>query len=124
MRLYRPVTDVGQSFVGCKIHTVPNQNLTLREIIKRFIRKESLPIEKQGTYNENLGDLEKLAKADIFERVERAKDLKEKIGKAQTRMKKKAADDKAASNPAPTPAPVFPPVPPPVPGAPKDTNAP
>lgn len=97
MRLYPKVTDVGQSFVGCKVHTVPNQNMTLREIIKRFIRKESLPVEQNGVYHENLGDLEKLSKADIYDQFERAADIRAKIDKADKRMKfKEAADNEAA----------------------------
>lgn len=96
MRLYPTVVVEGQSFKGCKVYTVPQQNMSLREIIKRFVRREQLPVSHSGVYIENLGDLEKLARADIFERVEQAKELKEYIAKAKVRMedlqKKKVAD--------------------------------
>lgn len=96
MRLYPTVVVEGQSFKGCKVYTVPQQNMSLREIIKRFVRREQLPVSHSGVYIENLGDLEKLARADIFERVEHAKELKEYIAKAKVRMedlqKKKVAD--------------------------------
>lgn len=94
MRLYAPTRDASQSFAGVKRYTVPQQNMSLREIIKRFIRKESLPVEQNGVYYEGLGDLEKLAKADIFDRTERAKDLKDKIQSATERMQKQVSPAK------------------------------
>lgn len=89
MHLYRPVVVKGQSFAGVKKHVIPSQSMTLREIIKRFLRKESLPIEKEGFYEERFGDLEKISKEDVVVQHERAADLKEKIEKAARRMKVK-----------------------------------
>lgn len=89
MHLYRPVVVKGQSFEGVKKHVIPSQSMTLREIIKRFLRKESLPIEKEGFYEERFGDLEKISKEDVVVQHERAADLKQKIEKAARRMKVK-----------------------------------
>lgn len=91
MRLYPPVTVIGQDYTGVKIVTVPNQSMTLRDILKRFIRKESLPVQQEGIYAENLGDLEKLARQDITVRMERAQELHNKLDRVR-----KAQDQKAS----------------------------
>lgn len=96
LQLYSSRPVAGQSFTGVRSVVVPNQSLTLREIISRFVRKESLPIQMEGVYHEGLGDLEKLAREDIVVQRERAEDIKAKIAKADLRMKKKAVDEAAA----------------------------
>jgi len=87
MRLYPEVIDLAQDFSKEKIQTVPNQSLTLREIIKRFMRKEPLPVQQEGLYIETLGDLEKLARQDLTVRADRASELAGYIAKAQRREK-------------------------------------
>lgn len=82
----RPIDT--ESFKGVKIVVVPNQSMTLHEIIQRFTRKESLPIEKEGQYAEDLGDLEKLQRQDITIRHERA----DEVRAATKRWAKKEAD--------------------------------
>lgn len=93
IRLYpqRPVPV--ESFKGVKKVVVPNQSMTLHEIIQRFTRKEALPIEKEGFYAENLGDLEKMQREDITVRHERAAE----ISKATTAWKKREAEKEAAA---------------------------
>lgn len=124
IRLYPPVTVKGQSFEGVKICTVPNQSMTLKDIIKRFMRKESLPIEHQGVYAEGFGDLEKMSREDITTRHERAANLKPKLEKAWKDKKEKEGKVESPSVPAtppsPMPAPPAPPVntPPPAPAQP------
>jgi len=54
---------------------IPNQSMTLEEIIKRFTRREALPIEKNGMYESRFGDLEKLSREDITVRHEMAQTL-------------------------------------------------
>lgn len=71
LRLYPNVKVEAQSFANVKIVTVPKQSMSLREIIKRFVRHESLPISQEGIYEENMGDLEKFAREDIFTKHER-----------------------------------------------------
>lgn len=80
MRLYPKVAVKGQSFVGVKNHVVPNQSMTLKEIIKRFIKHESLPIIKEGTYSDAQDiDLEKFSQEDIVVRHEMVEDHKQKV---------------------------------------------
>lgn len=66
MRLYPVMTIEGQSFKGVKKHVVPNQSMTLHEIIRRFIKREALPVSHEGTYEDRYDyDLEKLANEDL-----------------------------------------------------------
>lgn len=104
IRLYPPVKVAGQDFSKAKIVVVPQQSMTLKEIIKRFIRKESLPIEKEGIYEERMGDLEKLAKSDITYRMEKAESL-DKVIKKRQKAEADAAAKKALESPLPAPAP-------------------
>jgi len=87
MHLYPQIKVKGQSFEGQPVLTVPNQSLSLKEILERFVRREALPVMKQGVYNTQLGDLEKLANEDITVQMERVQELKENIANAQNRMK-------------------------------------
>lgn len=64
--------------------TVPDQSLSLQDIIDRFSRNEALPIGKQTSYNDEIEidsvfavDLEKLGKADIIEQMEHAEQWKQ-----------------------------------------------
>lgn len=106
LRLYPPVKVVGQDFTGVKSVTVPHQSMTLKEIIKRFIRKESLPLEKQGFYSEKYGDLEKMQYEDITVQMERAEDLKAGMAAVKDREKKarekKAKESPSGGSPPPT----------------------
>lgn len=90
-----------QSFVGEKRCVLPNQSMTLQEIIRRFVKKESLPIEMQGVYNDTYDyDLEKLGKADITIREEVVAELKVKVAEGRRKeadyLKAKADKDNAA----------------------------
>lgn len=96
IRLYPPVVVKKQSFVGAKVHTLPSQSMSLREIILRFTRRESLPVEKQGVYYDQFGDLEKAQNLDITERMEKAEALKQKIAKGEKAMKERQAAQAAA----------------------------
>lgn len=81
IRLYPHRKDNGQDFTKDKIVTMPNQAMTLREIIRRFVRKESLPLEMEGFYSEKFGDLEKMSRQDITVKMERAEAIKTKLEK-------------------------------------------
>lgn len=89
MRLYPPVVVVGQDYRHAKVIVVPNQSMTLKDILKRFVRNESLPIQQDGIYAENLGDLEKLARQDITVRMERAEELHNKLERVREAKKRK-----------------------------------
>lgn len=114
-RYYPEVARRSQSFKGQKVNTVPSQAMSLQDIIKRFIRKESLPIEKQGFYEERLGDLEKIAREDMTERADRlryVKDMVKRYQKEEDVRQKKKKDEEAAAAAAKVPPPVVPLVPP------------
>lgn len=98
MHLYPKVKVQAQSFKGVKKHTVPNQSLGLREIIKRFVRRESLPVSKDGLYEERFGDIEKISRLDITEQMEVVQDLKEKIARFERNMEaqEKKREEEAA----------------------------
>lgn len=94
LRLYPDVIVTGQSFKGVKVSVVPDQSMSLAEIIKRFIRKESLPVLREGVYNEDLGDIEKMAHEDITVTEDRGRALRseiERVDKA-SKARKKAAE--------------------------------
>lgn len=97
MHLYPTVKVKGQSFNGVKEMTVPSQSMSLKEIIRRFVRRESLPISKEGFYSEQMGDLEKISNADITEQFERVEQLKQNIKTGQQRYEEKINSEKLAS---------------------------
>lgn len=117
IRLYPNVKVTGQSFRGVKRTVVPNQSMSLREILQRFVRRESLPIVHEGQYESRFGDLEKLNNEDITVKHERAQELKESISAFNKRQKAKADAIEAARLAAlvvptvtPSPSPTSPPV--------------
>jgi len=86
--LYPKVVYKRKSFKGVKKLVVPKQSMSLREILKRYVRREPLPGTKEGVYEERFGDIEKMAKADIVEQMESVDALK----KAAARVRKKEND--------------------------------
>lgn len=90
IRLYPPVKVVGQSFVGTKVLTVPNQSLTLKDVIRKFVRREALPIMHEGTYSEgDHGDLEKFATLDFTEQEEIVEAQKKKVSRFKEQLEKR-----------------------------------
>lgn len=89
--LYPPVSRKPRLFPGVKRVTLPNQCMSLAEMFRRFVRREPLPVEKQGIYVEGEHDLEKVARMDRVEQEELLDQLK-----ANTSAKEKAAKDKIA----------------------------
>lgn len=57
-------TYKGQDFSNCELLTLPNQAMSLQEIISRFIRAEPLAIGKDVSFFESEDDLEKLLRLD------------------------------------------------------------
>lgn len=102
--LYSPRPIVGQDFKGVKRVTVPKQSMSLQEIVRRFVRREAVPVSQDGIYETRFGDLEKLATADIYDRLERAEELRDQISafnkREKDRVEKEAADKKAADEAA------------------------
>ena len=100
IKLYDIKPIVGQSFVGVKRVTVPNQSMSLREIVRRFVRRESVPtLSQDGVYETRFGDLEKLKSADMFDQFEEAERLRGLVNDFDAR-EKKAAQEKAAQEKA------------------------
>jgi len=77
--LYQKPVIKRQSFAGVKKVVVPKQSMSLREIVRRFVRRESLPVSHEGVYENRFGDLEKMRNLDIVDQLEIADDLKAKI---------------------------------------------
>lgn len=84
--LYPAVARRPQSYLGIKSETVPDQAMSLHEIIRRFTRGESLPIEHRGVYETRFPDLEKLRDADIFERQEQIEYIRESVAAFEKRQ--------------------------------------
>lgn len=110
--LYPKVVVAGQKFKGVKKVTVPSQSMSLAEILKRFTRKESLPVEKDGVYEDRFGDLEKLKHEDITVRHEKVEEIKSAVrahnkrvkDKHEQEQKEKEEKEKAGkASPAPVP---------------------
>lgn len=91
-----PAPSVG-SRTGSKKLTVPNQSMSLEEILRRFTRGEPLAIGREGSFNEEVDeDLEKLATRDLVDRQEYVDKLKQKqeLFKQQDKARKAAALEK------------------------------
>lgn len=87
--------------------TVPDQSLSLQDILERFTRKEALPIGKEVSYNDEVEidspfavDLEKLAKADIIDKNEAVAQWKEVSQTYEREQKAREAQQKKAAEKA------------------------
>lgn len=63
------------------------------------MRREPLPLLRDGVYEERFGDLEKLGKADIVEQMERVELIKAQIAAFQRRQDEAAAKATTQSTP-------------------------
>ncbi|MEM2002859.1 MAG: hypothetical protein QXT77_09465 [Candidatus Methanomethylicaceae archaeon] len=103
--LYPSRKVVGQDYTNVKKIVVPNQSMTLKEILRRFVRRESLPVEKQGMYAEGFGDLEKMMHEDFTVQEERINELKKKVADAKEKEDASAkADAQAKAKPKADPS--------------------
>jgi len=92
-----PKPSPGVDFTNEKSIVVPDQSMSLEEILRRFTRSESLPVGKKTEYGDESDnplnvDLEKLAKSDITERHEYMDKLDE-VQKQYNRQEKIKAED-------------------------------
>jgi len=92
VRLYPDVPRVRRVRFG-KSKTVPNQAMSLREMLKRFVRREALPVEKEGVYIESEYDLEKIPHMDRVEQEAILDDLKAATAKAKAKVDKKKKEE-------------------------------
>jgi len=72
----------GQNYSKEVVLTLPNQALSLAEIIERFVRHEPLQIGKDVSYHESDDDLEKLQRLDPVDRmayIRKMQDIQDKF---------------------------------------------
>lgn len=93
LRLYPSVKVTGQSFKKVVRRVMPNQSMSLREIVARFTKRESLPLSHEGFYEERFGDLEKHLHEDITEKVDRVNELKSTVSKGRKAEKERQEAD-------------------------------
>jgi len=75
---------------------VPDQSMSLAEILQRFTRGEAVPIGKEGSFDEHADteesvDLEKIAKSDLVDREEYYAKLQETRDQYEKQEKAKSA---------------------------------
>jgi len=105
LRMYPLRPRQGQDLSKEPIVTVPNQAMTLQQIIDRFIRKESLPVGQEGVYGSELGeaqaigDLEKVGRQDFTVQDDMIRDVRSRVKDL------KARQSKPVESPAPVPTP-------------------
>ena len=91
-----PTVRPGTSFKGIKTQTVPDQSMSLQEILERFTRNETLPVGHDHHYDEETEhDLEKVKHFDLVEKQELAQEFKDKASKIDATLKKREAKEKA-----------------------------
>lgn len=100
-----PSKAEGKRFDGPK-QVVPNQSMSLQDILERFTRGEALPVGMDVNYENVFGtDLEKVVHYDLVDRsefIEKVKAIqdgfvqKEKAHKAKLQAEAKAKADKLA----------------------------
>lgn len=108
---FRKHTEFGKSealsFKGVEELTVPNQAMSLQEILERFTRKERLPVGKDVVfYDEQYDvDIEKLSRMDLAERDEFLQFQRSVKARYERQEAAKKAAEEAAKLAASTPAP-------------------
>lgn len=90
-----PPISVGEAG-GRRRQTVPNQAMSLEEILQRFVRNEPLPIGRDALYHEGEDDLSKLDDLDLTEKKEYADKQRQvqREYKEQERIKREKAKAK------------------------------
>lgn len=114
---FNKVVDIPEDFSKAKKIVVPNQSMTLHEILRRFVRRESLPVMKEGTYQTGFGDLEKIQNYDITEKMDVVDKIKAYVKKGREMQKEREEMElqraQGAQAPPAPPTPPAPPAPPP-----------
>lgn len=81
-----PKPSKGLKITGKRL-VVPNQAMSLQEILERFTRNEPLPIGKDVSYHESDDDLMRVSRMDLVDRQEYVQKLEE-TKKAYDRQEK------------------------------------
>lgn len=101
-----PSPSMGADFSKEVDQVVPDQSLSLKQILDRFTRGEPVPVGRETTYGSEGEedvldyDLEKLKHSDLTEREEVIESLREKRSQFEEREKQKAKAQKAAADKA------------------------
>lgn len=85
-----------QPYVKRKKLTVPNQSMSLQEILQRFTRGEPLPIGNEVSFHESDDDLEKVKTMDLVDRetyVDHLKQTQKDFEKQERRRSEKIQRD-------------------------------
>lgn len=88
-----PKPSKGQRTSSEKL-VVPNQALSLQEILQRFTRNEAVAVGKDAKFHESEDDLEKIAHGDLVDRQEFADRLKDVQSKYERQEKKRQEDER------------------------------
>lgn len=93
-----PLPSLGESYVGVPDEVVPDQSMSLREILSRFTRGEAVPVGHDTSEGIQDEDLEKLKHADLVDKAEYMEKLKDvqRTHEAQEKAKAKKAAEEAA----------------------------
>lgn len=95
----------GEDYSKSEILVVPNQSMSLHEILLRFTRKERLPVSHEHIYGDDIAekgvpigdlDLEKESRQDIFDMHQRAESIRDRIKLAREKQRKKLEEIEAA----------------------------
>lgn len=65
-----PDASKGESFEGQPVLVVPNQSLSLQDIIERFTRGEAVPVGNDVNFHDSDDDIEKIRHMDLVDREE------------------------------------------------------
>jgi hypothetical protein len=87
----------GQDYSKESKLTVPNQAMSLQEILNRFVRNEPLAIGKDVNYHESDDDLEKLARLDPVDKmayIQKMQEVQDKF-QAQEESRRLKMEEKA-----------------------------
>nr|QJB20575.1 MAG: hypothetical protein [Microvirus sp.] len=86
-----PEPDKGISFEGQVSELIPDQSLSLQEILERFTRGESLPVQHDARFDpDGDEDLEKIQRMDLVDRQEYMDNLKKTQNDYEKQERKKA----------------------------------
>lgn len=101
-----PEPPPGEDYSHCEVITVPNDSISLEEMLRRFTVGEPLDVEHEGSYVPDLSeaddysdpvlkgvDLEKLGRADLVDKAEFVDKLKK--SRATYEMEEKARQEAA-----------------------------
>jgi len=89
-----PESTPGISFKGVKKQVVPNQALSLQEILERFTKGEPLEVGRDVQYHESDDDLEKVSHMDLVDKQEYMDKLKQTQKDYESQEKRKAQKER------------------------------